>query len=77
MTGFNEISLLAKGIYYNKKTKLCIFEINQGELKWFNVHVDNIKGKFYRGCPAKLYQDNEILKAVIIEPDDKKENKKK
>ena len=64
---------LTKGIFYNKKTDLCIFETHQDELKWFNVHIDNIEGKFYQGCPAKLYQyDDEILKAVILESDKKK-----
>lgn len=48
------------------------FETNQGKLKWFNIHLDNIEGKLYNDCSAKLYQQNEILKAVIIEPDDKK-----
>ena len=77
MNNYNEINTIVKGIYYNKKTKLCIFEINQGELKWYNVHIDKIEGKFYQGCSALLYKyDDEILKAVIFEPEDKKRIKK-
>ena len=77
MKNLNE-PVSAKGIFYNKKTKLCIFETNQGETKWYNVHINNIEGKFYQGCPAMLYQyddDNEIIKAIILEPDNKKNNK--
>lgn len=67
---------IAKGIFYNKKTGLCIFETNFERIKWYNVHIDNIEGKFYQGCPAKLYQhDNEILKAIILEPHNKRKDK--
>ena len=70
-------STLAKGIFYNKKTKLCIFEINNDKIKWYNLHIDKIEGKFYQGCSAKLYKyDEEILKAEIIEPGKKKKKEK-
>jgi hypothetical protein len=37
------------------------------------VHTNDIEGKFYRGCPAKLYlNDNDILKAEILESEKKK-----
>jgi hypothetical protein len=71
MKDLNE-TVLAKGIYYNKKTDLCIFEVNEGELKWFNVHLDNIEGKFYQGCPAILYKEDEVLKADILNSEKKK-----
>ena len=64
---------LAKGIFYNKKTGLCIFETNHDKIKWFNVHTDNIEGKFFQGCRAKLYQNgDDILKAVIVDTKKKK-----
>ena len=67
MKDFNKI-VFAKGIFYNKKTSLCIFETNQEKIKWYNVHIDNIAGEFYKNCSAKLYMYNDIiLKAVILE----------
>ena len=59
----------AKGILYNKKTGLCIFEIQQNELKWINIHIDNIEGKFYQGCKAKIDQYNDgLFRVVILDP---------
>ena len=73
MKDFDETNALAKGIMFNKKTGLCIFETNQNEIKWYNVHIDNIEGKFYKGCLARLYEfDDGVLKAVIEKPDKKK-----
>ena len=67
-------SVLAKGIMHDKETGLCVFEIYQDDLKWFNIHIDNIEGKFYLGCKAKLDKYNDgLLKVVILEPDTKEE----
>ena len=72
MKNVNEIKPLAKGIMYNRKTDLCIFEINKGKIEWYNVHIDNIEGKFYKGCSARLYEyEDGLIKAVIENPDKK------
>ena len=72
MNDFDKINTLAKGILYNKKTGLCIFETNENEIKWYNVHIDDIEGKFYRGCLAKLYEYDDGIFKAIIEKNDKK-----
>ena len=62
-------SVFAKGIIHDRKTGLCVFEIYQDELKWFNIHIDNIEGKFHQGCKAKPDKYNDgLLKLVILEP---------
>jgi hypothetical protein len=66
MKDYDEKEIIAKGIFYNKKTKLCIFECSQNDIEWYNVHIDDVKGKFYIGCHAKLYKhDTGIIKAII------------
>ena len=73
MKDYDEVEILAKGIFYNKKTKLCIFEIKQNDIEWYNVHIDDIEGKFYIGCLARLYKyDTGVIKAVITKPDKEK-----
>ena len=67
-------SIIAKGVVHNQETGLCVFEFHQGELKWFNIHIDNIEGKFYQGCKAKLDKyDDGLLKIAILESDKKGE----